>query len=140
MKCPGCGAELVEGSRYCHGCGGKTSRLGVDYSQMPKRASDVYDVGSSDSAEPETFDEYDEHVANVMWVKFAVLLVGLPLMTFIAIAAGLEQQRTDFLYVGTFLLCLSVLAIVLAVKFYRGTDGRLGKKRWDPPPRFSRRI
>jgi len=140
MECPGCGAEVPEGSKYCNICGGKISGSTVDYSQMRNEASDVYDVSSSDTSTSGSFDEYDENVADVMWVKFALLLVGLPIMTFISIVAGFEEKRTDLLYVGAFLLALSILAIALAFKFYKGEDGGVEKEQTEPVPRFFRRT
>jgi hypothetical protein len=140
MKCPGCGTELTEESRYCNICGGMISGGSVDYSRTPRSAADVYEVDMAEPRGPDSFDEYDQRLADVMWIRFAALLVGLPLVTFIAFAKGFEENRTDLLYLGAFLLAMSVLMIILAIRFYRGLDGGEGEKRWDSPPRFHRRI
>jgi hypothetical protein len=140
MKCPGCGAEIAEGSEYCNGCSGKITGSTIDYSQMRKKASDVYEVSASEPLASESFDQYDEHVALVMWVRFPLMLLSFPLLAILFVVTGLEEKRTDLLYVGAFFTALSILATALAIKFYRGKGGWGGKERRSPPPRFSRRI
>jgi len=140
MRCPGCGAEIAESGEYCSGCGGKITGSTVDYSLMRKMASDVYQVSSQEPAASETLDQYDEHMANVRWVGFALALVSVPFLAAVFIAAGLAEGRTDMLYVGVFLVAVSILLTALAVKFYKGEDTRSGKGRRETSSRFSRRI
>jgi len=67
-------------------------------------------------------------------------LVSVPFLAAVFIAAGLAEGRTDMLYVGVFLVAMSILLTALAVKFYKGEDTRSGKGRRETSSRFSRRI
>lgn len=140
MKCPGCDSVIAEGSDYCSGCGGRITGSTVDYSQIRKKASDVYEVSSLEHNASESFDRYDEHMANVNWVGFSLALVSMPVIAVMFIAGGLVEGRTDMLYVGGFFAAMSILLIVLALKFFKGEVTSQSKVRREPPPRFSRKI
>lgn len=140
MKCPGCGKDLAEGSEYCGSCGGKITGSTVDYSQGKKRVSDVYETSWEKPAPSESFDQYDEHMANVNWIGFAFALFSMPILSIVFIAAGLMEQRTDMFYVGAFFAAMSILLATLAIRFLKRDDTRSGKRKRDTPSRFTRRI
>ena len=139
-RCPGCGAIIVGGSQYCSRCGGKLDGLTVDYSQMRRKASDVYDDDSSDTTDSSSFDEVDERFADTMWVRFACALVGTPILGFILLIGGLVEDRTDMLVIGVIFILLTIPLIVIAIKYLGKSGGQREKDRWNPPPRYIRRF
>ena len=139
-RCPGCGAIIVGGSQYCSRCGGKLDGLTVDYSQMLRKASDVYDDDSSDTTDSISADEFDRRLGEAHAARFALITVSTPILAFILLVGGLVEHRTDMLIAGVIFLILTVPVIYAAIKYFGGGDGGREKDRWNPPPKFIRRF
>jgi hypothetical protein len=141
MKCPVCQAEIAEGGQHCDVCGGRVTESGIDYSQMRRRASEVDDTGTEESPGSDWIDNYDEHLLNMTWARFAAMLVGTPLIAFLLIVYGLEHEKPYHLMAGIAFACLSIMLIAIYIKAYGGRRiDRRRKKSETSPPRFYRRI
>jgi uncharacterized membrane protein YvbJ len=119
LRCPGCGAELAEGSIFCSHCGGRIEGSAVNYSRAETRAADIYENRTSESSSSDSLSVADETLIGIGSIRFVLILVALPFLGLLALFSGLENDRTDHLAIGIVFLVLSVFMIILYFKYYR---------------------
>lgn len=140
MKCPGCRAEIAEGSQYCNSCGGRIIESGIDYSQMGRGTSVFDETGTHESPESDWVEKYDEHLANVGVGRFIGALVGTPIAAFLCLMSGLDQGNPYLLGAGVIFACLSIVLIAIYIRVYGGGTSRGNKDHTASLHRFNRRI
>ncbi len=140
MKCPGCRAEMAEGSRYCSQCGGRITGGAVDYSVRARGPSEIYEPGNEGSHFSDTIDVADRTLIEIGSVRFMMALFMLPFLAAISLAAGFVQKRTELVVFGVFFAAMSMLMVVLWFKYYRGKDDVEAEEPERPSPLLLRRM